>query len=585
MEKGPGCRIFLALIFAAIVGSFVFTGSQCGGFGPPQGEQQQASEVVATIAGEGVTAATIELAAEQQKQNIIQQMGSYPPDSEAMTVGNAIANAVTQRLLVELAKRNNIPMDEATIRATAGKNLDESIAKMRNDLITQKKLKPDASEAEFQKALKDNYGQDAAGMREQQATAIAGALADPNRKIDALSYNANMSLSARYEKELTPSDEALRKSFTTHKMKRVWLDATKNVGIDLTEKLDSIKAEIASGKLTFEQAMNKYSNDMPPKNKTVSESTFELDGTTLAVDPEFKPVQTMKPGDVSPIISSGDSGAGIYKLLEIAPNIPKDFDAKKEEYRKTYCQSRAAQKLQEELKKLKEEGGVKWSNPGFEVLYNWYALRYEPGVAPKGREARKKRLLELQTAAKAAMDAPSSSQRLAALAWFSITADLMRFGNDAEKKEWASDRIESIGAVLQFTDNVAVRLEMADLLVAKKDGKGASEQLLSAAYANQDYGPSGQAAFGDINAKVDQVKNKGLLDPKVAADIQKVQEDWKKQKIEQDTYEAEQKRKADEEQKKFKAEQEAEAAKAKAEADKAKKAEKPKPTGGTTGKK
>ena len=45
MEKGPGCRIVLAFLFALIAASFIFSGNQCAAQQNQQGQKQEGPAV------------------------------------------------------------------------------------------------------------------------------------------------------------------------------------------------------------------------------------------------------------------------------------------------------------------------------------------------------------------------------------------------------------------------------------------------------------------------------------------------------------------------------------------------------------
>lgn len=585
MEKGPGCRIVLAFLFALIAASFIFSGNQCAAQQNQQGQKQE-GPAVAMVGTKPVTESAILATAEQQKGQYIQQMGAYPPGMEATNLSSATFNEVEKLILIELATRNGLKFDDASIKQTLDEDWKQGIAQARMQLIVQNKLKADASESDFVNAFKAAYGGTPDEKKAQQDQQIDQLLADPAKRPQLEAGTANRMLSQYYDKKYAPTDQELKDSYTTFKMKRVWLDSAKHVGEDLQKKAEEIRAEITSGKLTFEQAMNKYSNDTPPPKKTVSEATFELDGRTRAVDPEYKALQTIKVGEVSPVLSFAQ-GVAIFKMLGTQSELPKDFDAKKEEYRASFAQATSAKYMQEELAKLRKEGLVKWDNESFHVLYDWFNAKVDPTLVPKEAGGQTKFLEDLQARLKAAMNDPKSSPSAVAFGLFGIQDEYWPKLPDAEKKKRADERIEILTNVLQFTDSPTLRLELVDLFADKKDGKSAGEQLYNAAVANQDFGPSGQKDFGDINARMDKLKGLGLLDGATAAKVEKVQSDWRAQKVEKDKYEADQKKQAEEERKKFEAEQkkQAEEQKKKVKPVDRSKTETPAPQSGTPNKK
>lgn len=557
MEKGPGCRIVLALLFALIAASFIFQGNQCGAQNAQGQNPNDPGVAVAKVGELPVSERAIMATAEQQKQSTIASMGTYPPAMEAQNLAGATFNEVERLLLIELAKRKGISLDEKTIRTTLDADWTQGLEAAKAQLMATGKLKPTSSEADFQAAYKEmSGGKSPEDAKAEQDKLVTEYLADPARLPLLQAGTANRALVQHFQKETAPTDAQLKDSYTTFVMKRVWLDSTKNKGVDMAKKLEEIKAEISSGKLTFEQAMNKYSNDIPAAKKTVSESTFELDGRTRSVDPEYKGVQNLKPGEISGVLTF-NNGAAIFKMLTTKSELPTDFDKKKEDYRKSFSEATAAKALQDELTKVRSEGLVKWEDPAFKVLYAWFNTKMNPTLIPKEPAARNKFYDDLFTEAKAAYDGAKGSPSVAAFAMFGIDTELYGLLPEAEKTKAADRRIEVLNAVLQFTESTPLRLELVDLLIAKKDKKGVSEQLVNAGIANQDLGPGGQKDFGDISAKMEAAETAGLLEPDSKKKLDEIQLQWKTQKIEKDKFEAEEKARMEAERKKAEAEEKA----------------------------
>mgnify|MGYP001358356995 CR=1 FL=1 len=537
MEKGPGCRIFLAIIFGLILASFVIPQTQCGNTQGMAPEGANRGAVIAKVGSASVYAADVDESYSNQRNNYIQQLGYLPPTMEVNAIASATFNAVEQALLIEMCNRFKINLDDDKLRKVIDQSFEDYVMQTRMQLIAQGKLKPESTEADFDKAFAEaNGGRSRADMKKLQDENIDKMLKDPAQRPQLVASAANQALVQHFQTANMPSDEQLKQRYITRKMKRIYLYEAENKGVDIKAKLEGILADIKAGKLTFEQAMNQYTNEKAAAGKQKSENTFELEGLTLAVDPEYAPLQPLKIGETSGVLQFRD-GVGAFKYLSDISALPADFEKKKEDLRKEFAQTRAASIMQAELSKVRNEGVVKWEDPGFHALYDYFQAQFDNTKMPKGPAEQKAFYGDIVKRAREALT--GSSPRAAAFALYGASSELYNRMTDAEKKAAADERIDVLNTILAYTDAVLLRLELVDLLAAKGDKEGVGSNLLAAANANQNFKEVGQKDFSDINAKIDSLKQKKLLDPEAEKKVTEAQTAWRTQKLEQEKYEEE----------------------------------------------
>jgi len=145
-------------------------------------------------------------------------------------------------------------------------------------------------------------------------------------------------------------------------------------------------------------------------------------------------------------------------------------------------------------------------------------------------------------------------QRPAALTFYGAL-DQMYNAPGTDKAKLSDDRVASIEAVLQGSEDSTLRMDLVNLYAEKKQLDKAANALLLAAQSNSDFSGAGQQRFGEIAAKLQMLRGDKAFPNEVAVEIEKAQGNWRGQKIQFDKAQAEEKRREDEERRKAAANQ------------------------------
>ncbi|MGV3617603.1 MAG: hypothetical protein ACO1SV_19945 [Fimbriimonas sp.] len=534
------------------------------------GESQTASKTAMTVAGNPVPANIID---ETVRAQLSSQMsrGADTPQGEAMIYAEVINRLVDTAGTAALAQKSGVKLDDETLLKAAEYGVTQELDAMREQASMFGMLKPGATDKDWEEALQKQTGQSSAEYRKTRVDQISAMLKNASQRQNVVINLARTAL----EQHLTPkfklTDDELRKSFENVTYKRiVFKNAVpgKPAAERAAEALKAIK-----GGLKFEAAIDKYTNELPTSTQKLSEVTQTEKADLLTSNPELASLANLKAGSVSDVVDVAE-GKAIYKVVSRTPNIPKDFDTKREEYRRKAILVRVRLDIDKQLKELKAAGNlVSFAAPGYKAMYD-----FTQAAATSDPEKMK----GIYEEAKAAVAKNEGYDARAAVLARYMALDSLWNAPNADKAKLRQDRIDSINGLLENSENFNLRLDLVQLYADEKKAEEASEQLLIAAQNNATPDVAGLGRYQQIAQKVVELKARKVLTPEAEKGILAEQDRWMKEKAEADKVAEEQKKQEEEEKRKAEAEQKRLDAEAKKDAENAKK-NPPATTAGTTG--
>ena len=508
-----------------------------------KGSQSGTPSVVVTVAGKPVTADEIQQAIDAQRQQM--QGMSLPPEQDASFTSYAITGALNKAAMQTVADKNGVQFTLDTIRGAFEKDFQDKVDQFRQQLVAGKRLKPDATDADFEAEVLKESKKTLKQIKDESWKQISDALADPAKKeLVQQSFAQPLVLQALAAK-LTPSDSELKSTYDTLTVKRILLKD--EAGKSAITEAERIKSEISGG-LKFEDAMNRYSKDVPLPNKRVSENTLNVTGRQFT-DDAYRPLAGLKANDVSVPVTTPE-GVVIYKVVSIKSDVPADFKKSKQKYAQQLATERAGAELRRQTDAILKGSDVKWQNPAYEALFRLGNVQTNPDA--------KARMTELDAISKLSEDALKTVQgpdrRIASLALLGALQQ-MSIAPGADPKALLDRRITAINTMLESSEDGALRLQLVDLYIQKGDKVGASDALLKAAQYNSDYTSAGQSRYSDLQAKVRTLTASKMLDAATVPQIQKELQRWVTEKAAYEKQMADQKKADDEAAKKTAADQ------------------------------
>jgi hypothetical protein len=306
-------------------------------------------------------------------------------------------------------------------------------------------------------------------------------------------------------------------------------------------------ADIKAGG-SFEQAMDRYSNDAPPPGKKVSDDVKTIAYSEITNDPSLAPLKTLKAGQVSEVTDAPE-GEVIYKLVAIKSTAPPGFDKNIKMYRGQYAENQARNQYQTQLNAIEKSTSLlKWSSPALKALYDYEQLK----MHPLGGDMASQYKALGEAANKAGQDGIIGDDRWSALTYYAAIDDAWNVAKD--KSSLYEDRRDSLEGLLKYEELFDARMQIVNLDELQKNAGLAAQDLLAAANSNNDYTALGQKNWADVAAKEIELQKAGLLDATHTKSVDDAQAKWRQAKLDNDKQEADEKVEQAAEEKKLAAE-------------------------------
>lgn len=530
-----GCGKIIAIVAGAVMlGGVVFTScSRQQVARTVIGKDGKEVAVIAEFGGQKLTVADL---AEKSKE-IGQQFGGaeLPSEFQIMMDGQALTQLLDQAAITQIARQEGVQLDDESVLKSFDTEIVNEKKRIREQLVGMGKLKADSSEEDFKKAFKEvSQGQDLDEQVSQARKTLSEQLKDTAKRDSLLAKLAPTLLQIKLRPSITVTDQDVTTYVTEFTAKRiVFLDATEPGKSE--ERAKKAVAEVRGG-LSFDDAINKYSDEPAEANKKKSDRTVLVSGAQIDFSAENKAVAKLKVGDVSEPVKTFE-GYSIVKLISSTPKPPKDFDKQKEQIKSEIERGRLASIIREKVEAFKKSNKPRFNLKGFEALYDFTMLATDasdPKVVQTKRDDVLKRALEV------AKSKDNVDQGVGAMVYYAGTKQ--KANNPEIARATILPELElSTKLMTEVKDSPELHLDLADIYREMKKGTEAGEQLLAAARLNTKHDPSGQALFQAIATKIGDFKKDKLITDEVAATVDKEQNRWREEnkKIEAERAKAE----------------------------------------------
>lgn len=526
-KSGCGWITGGAIIFVLVAGMF-YTCDR--GQQPVASTQKDNSPKVATVGGLSITSGMVQMGYEQRQ---MRSTAPPTPETELAAYGATIYELVNNGLQLEALKANGINPTNEEILKLIEPSIDMRMMLLRFNLQNQGVLKRDATQADFDAVLKQRTGKDQATLQKEELALVKEDLSDPAKRPAVLVQVASDLLREKFTKETKVTDEEIRKSYDTYEFKRIRL----GTGADAQKKTQEALSALKGG-MSFEAAMEKFSVEPAAANKTKAESTTKISYTLMLSTDYYAPLLGLKPGEQSSVINEPGVGPTIYKLIGIKSSPPKDWEKSKEELRTSLASQKANAFVTKELDKVRNSATITWDSPGYKVLYEYMRVINDPARSLEAA-SNPQIMRSIADQAAAVPSTDSVGYRMAVLTRFGAFNQLWLASKPEEQAKLEDERLQTLEDVLVVIESPDVRLDIAELLLKRKDGKGAMDQLLAAANGNLEVTGLGQARYSRVYAILDKLKAANMADEEQVKAIEQAQKAWQERSLEQAKFEAE----------------------------------------------
>ena len=495
----------------------------------------------------------------QQSQLPPDILATLPPEYRIQTIAGGVSHAVQTAQIYEIARRNGYKPDDSEIKKTLHFTSEaDFISNLLEQIKKTGQLKPDATQKDLEELAKPQLqGKTLHDVYTTQLGEIDKLLKDPAKRMELQLAGGQQYLMDKFSAGINPTDDEVKKGFETFEIKRIVIkSATPTADAAAKQRADKAYADLKAGK-SFEDVMDSSTEEMSsdPKKKK-SDNVLNLTQDMVEKLPDFKAILTLQPGAYSEP-QKVTEGYAILKYVGKKVDIPKDYEAKKAQYKQQAISQQVQKKFKAEMDKIEKEVKPNFENKAYESAYRYQkATAMTPGPA---QEAEFKAVFDLAKSVTAADEKPDVAAMVAV-----VTIQHLYDQPGADKNKLKADRIGALENYLTFNDSWAYRKEVIDSYKEKGDKAKAFDQILTAMDKNTKFDAQGQTTYSDISAKFLEIKTAGLVTADQEKQFRSKQEQWqndkknydkqveqeKKLKAEDDKKAAEEKKKADAEAKK-----------------------------------
>ena len=528
IEKS-GCGVITGVLLAAIMGLSMASGN-CNNNAPGTTTPQDQGPAIVTVGDTKITALMIDAVAKDDLNNrerqIRNQLQGKPFEGfnslqTAQFFRDSFGSAVDGAINIQMAKEAGVALEDSAILEKFMNEVTTQISQFRQQLTQSGQLPANATEEQYLAKFREVAGGKTPNeIISENRTMLADRLKNPNLAVPLKGQGAQMLWIEKEEGLTKVSDAELDTIFDTVNLKSIVLNEAPRQ--NRTPEAEKILADIKSGKITFEAAMDQYSEKPLPKDKKKqSETTDMLAWQFLLTDPNYGVLKTLKPGEVSAVIPGVD-GPIIYKLINVKKdNKPADFATNKEFYRTNHKKFMANTKFFR-LQREAREKLPKFNDEGYKALYSDYLLERDPILSQDY-------LKIVEDTAKLTTNGPAIIARLLAgnRVWRSLSGEAKTKFEDTHYIPSVENFLNSNGP------NPSLNMNLVDMFAARKSAK-AGEQLLAASVSNTSLSDIGKAMHDRITKRLGELKAAGLIKEDIAAQVQANLERWSKDKKQMD---------------------------------------------------
>lgn len=504
-----------------MIGGVFYTSCTAGRYG---NAENGTGQVAFKIGGNPVQASLLEDAVRGQMQ------GPPNPEYEGFQTQQVLTKLIEQGAEDALLEKSGYKPDDATLIKIAQQQFDDQLMQARMQMSSQ--MKPGATDADFAALIKKQYGKTPDQLKADLITNLKKALADSEQRKGVVDKFAKELLIEDAKSKQKVSDADLEATYSSYEFKRLLVKPEMGAG-PVETRLDAAMKDIAKG-VPFEKVIDTYTSEKPIGNKKPSDNFVDMPQSQLSTDPNMKPLQALKPGQTSGIVTAPD-GKAIYKLYAIKPNLPPDFQKNKEKYRKEYLDRTVGPEIEDQITKMKSSPGlVVPQSPGYKAFYDYVMAKNasSPAMAggmSMGGTVPPDKLQAIYDEAVKASSAGGFDARIASLARYMANSDMW---NDpkADKAKLRPARIDTLEDVLKNYEDVDTRLDLVDLYLDAKQNDKAAAELLTASQNNRDYDETGFRHFGKIRDDLQKMQTAKSISADVVKQINQSQLDWSRER-------------------------------------------------------
>ncbi len=519
--ENKGCQVLLITISALAAIGLLIPGQCSSVFGQKPGEMPDNSPPVLELGKIKKTSNQYQIVF----NTIADQFGANvntDADFRLRVVSQAARGLLDQAAMDSLLAERGITIDDKTVLSTLEGQMKQQLEQEKQMLPLKGLVKPGASAAELDAALRKEIGGDPADVIKARLDQAASELKDPAKAFKWKMSATNIALLNDEEKKHSVSDDELKKDYDQFTLDQV---PFQDSSVPLEER--KALAEKALADARAGKSIDEIRKAYAPKEATAPVTPTRA---ALEYDDQMKSVAALKVGQWSDVVV-GPGGPAIYRVAKIEPGLPADFEQNKEKYRESHAQTLAAKALDSAIKE--KEKSVKWLSVGIGLAVRYSDETNDPSFRTDTAK-HKQILLKLDADAKDVKDTTSVGDEAAALVRNAAAKQLYGLATPDEQKAFAQERVDAMQNVLQYVDSSATRIELIDAAQAVGDNDLSALSLLEAARGLGRPDAASQGDYDKITNLLTSFKQQKKISDDMATKVETELKRWMDDKVQQE---------------------------------------------------
>ena len=476
-----GLVVTVGLLSTAI-GGFFANRNQGGG---PEFE----SPVIVTVDGAPIRSREL-----QDEINFIrQQTISFiisDPERELGNFYDALRELMGRAVLENMASQRGVLLSDARALQLAGSRIDDELLIERLRLEANGSLAAGATNQEFQEAFRTAHGLTATEFRDQAMESFRGLLDDPLTHRGFIFQFLREAVTGSFALEVAVTEEELKAAYEEFVLDVIPIDDPELSFADREALADEILVKLKGG-ADFAAMQDQYM-DSP------TTEPFRYSRRLLEISPDLSDLLALKPGEDAIAIDFGV--VRIYRLREIEPGIPEDFDQNSQQLIDQYKLSKGAELSAAALVEAQENMVLEWVNKGYEFAYNVHLIRVDDSL--EDNEARIAKYYEAYSQSLGLEDDPDYDLEPLIYARYYAHTQWYRSLDGEAQDAAAMERAEVVDAMLTYSTSFILYLALIDLYERVGDVPATGQAVITAALMLDAYNQMHESSYNSIQVKL-----------------------------------------------------------------------------------
>ncbi|MCH8979982.1 MAG: hypothetical protein IH945_12185 [Armatimonadetes bacterium] len=513
-----GCRIALWVLMVGAAFAIAGTGFMgCFANQPGLISNPALETEILKVDGQSISLAAVNAEIAHQRQDLSNMrlaFGGQPePFEQYQAMAYALSALVATSVHGSLARSLGVTVDEGTVLAMVGQQVDQALFDIRQKAIADGDLPPNPTEQEFQDYYQQENGQSASEFKQQVIDSFRTQLENTAQREALLGQFSGAALSLRFYTTTVVTEDEVRRSYETLSLQVISFDDLEMSIEQRRAEAEKALAELDDG-AGFESVMRKYME--APVTEPMEYRRGDLDS-----DEQLKPLNDLELGQNDRVLLDFGVVPTIYRLIEVKSDLPEDFDDIKDIYTDQLRGTKSNLALQQAVKDGIASANIEWSSAGYETVYTLFTSQSNPDLSEDDYEQ------YLRQVAIASLPSDDPAGLLpGALARYVAMEQLQVLLSDQEREEMIDARAVAILGVLDVTESVSLRLALVDLYGEQEDWAAQADAILMAAEMNTGQDLMNQIYHGQISQKLTAMEAEERIDDTKAAEVHGVLLDW-----------------------------------------------------------